>query len=340
MKIDAPLGTGYALDTVRDTATAAEAAGYAGLWTIEAAHDPFLPLLLAAEHTQSIELGTGIAVAFARTPMSLAYIADDLQRMSGGRFILGLGSQIKPHIERRFAMPWSKPAARMREMITALRAIWRSWDTGEPLRFEGEFYRHTLMTPFFSPGPNPHGSPRIFLAAVGEQMTRVAGEVADGLLVHGFTTPDYLREHTLPRLAEGLERADRDRGDVEVSYSGFVATGTTPERIDAAREAVRGHLSFYGSTPAYKPVLELHGWGDVADGLLELSRANQPESWRRMGELITDEILETFAIVAKPAEAAAEVRARFGGAVDRFSFYAPYDPEPGLWEGILAELRG
>lgn len=339
MKIDAPLGTGYALDTVKDTAIAAEQAGYAGVWTIEAQHDPFLPLMLAAEHTREIELGTGIAVAFARTPMSLAYVADDLQRYSGGRFILGLGSQIKPHIERRFSMPWSRPAARMREMITAIRAIWHAWETSEPLRFEGEFYSHTLMTPFFSPGPNPHGNPRVFLAAVGEVMTKVAGEVADGLLVHGFTTPRYLREFTIPRLEEGLAAAGRSRADVEVSYPGFVVTGTTEQRMEAAKAGVREHLAFYGSTPAYKPVLELHGWGDVADGLLQLSRANQPEAWRRMGELITDEILETFAIVAEPYKIAAEVRARFGGVVDRFSFYAPYEPEPGVWEDILAELR-
>lgn len=339
MKIDAPFGFHFTLDTVGDEAAAAEFAGYAGVWSIEAAHDPFLPLLLAAERTDRLELGTGIAVAFARTPMSMAYVADDLQRYSKGRLILGLGSQIKPHIERRFAMPWGKPAARMREFITALRAIWSSWQTGEPLRFEGEFYSHTLMTPMFSPGPNPYGPPRVFLAAVGELMTRVAGEVADGLMVHGFTTPRYLREHTLPRLEEGLAASGRTRADVEVSYPGFIATGSTPEKRDEAKRAVREQLAFYGSTPAYRHVMALHGWGDVADALLDLSRANQPEAWRRMGELITDEILETFAIVAEPDKVAAEVRARFEGLVDRFSFYAPYDPEPGLWEGVLAELR-
>lgn len=339
MKIDAPLGTEYALDTVREVASAAEAAGYAGVWSIEAQHDPFLPLLLAAEHTSTLELGTGIAVAFSRTPMTMAYQADDLQRYSQGRFILGLGSQIKPHITRRFAMPWSQPAARMREFITALRAIWTSWETGAPLQFQGEFYSHTLMTPFFSPGPNPHGNPPIFLAAVGQMMTRVAGELADGLLVHGFTTPDYLREHTLPRLAEGLEAAGRERGDIEVSYPCFVATGRTPEQMETAKAAVRQHLSFYGSTPAYKPVLELHGWGEVADQLTRLSKENQPDSWLRMSDLISDDILETFAIVAEPEKVAAEVGQRFGTVVDRLSFYAPYDTEPGLWEGVLADLR-
>jgi len=238
VKIDAPLGTGYALDTVKDFAVAAERDGYDGVWTIEAQHDPFLPLVLAAEHTERLELGTGIAVAFARTPMSLAYVADDLQRMSGGRFILGLGSQIKPHIERRFAMPWSKPAARMREFITAIRAIWRSWETGEPLRFTGEFYSHTLMTPFFSPGPNPHGNPPVFLAAVGEVMTRVAGEVADGLLVHGFTTPRYLAEFTIPKLEEGLAASGRTRADTEVTHAGFVATGASEQAMEAAKAGV------------------------------------------------------------------------------------------------------
>jgi len=227
----------------------------------------------------------------------------------------------------------------MREFITAIRAIWRSWETGEPLRFTGEFYSHTLMTPFFSPGPNPHGNPPVFLAAVGEVMTRVAGEVADGLLVHGFTTPRYLAEFTIPKLEEGLAASGRTRADTEVTHAGFVATGASEQAMEAAKAGVRQHLAFYGSTPAYKPVLELHGWGDVADELTRLSKENRPESWAAMSGLISDEILETFAIVAEPAGVAAEVRARYGGLVDRYSFYAPYDAEPGLWGPIVAELR-
>jgi probable F420-dependent oxidoreductase len=337
--VDAPFGMEFTLDAAGRTAREAEAAGYDGLWSLEAAHDPFLPLLLSAEHTERIALGTGIAVAFARNPMNLAYIADDLQRFSQGRFILGLGSQIKPHITRRFSMPWSAPAARMREMVMAIRAIWRCWETGARLEFEGDFYSHTLMTPLFSPGPNPYGNPRIFVAAVGERMTGVAAEVADGLLVHGFTTARYLREVTTPRLVEGLDRAGRRRADFTVTYPGLIATGSTPERIDAAKDAIRGQIAFYGSTPAYRPVLDLHGWGDVADELHRLSRRNEPQAWLEMASIITDDILEAFAVVAEPDAVAAEVRTRFDGLVDRFSFYTPYEPEPGLWEGILSELR-
>jgi probable F420-dependent oxidoreductase len=339
MKVDAPFGMEFVLGEAGRVARRAEEIGYDGVWALEAAHDPFLPLLLAAEHTERIEVGTSIAVAFARTPMTLAHVADDLQRYSKGRFILGLGSQIKPHITRRFSMPWSSPAARMREMVIAIREIWHSWETGERLSFEGDFYTHTLMTPLFSPGPNPHGNPRIFVAAVGELMTGVAAEVADGLLVHGFTTPRYLREVTMRRVTAGLEQVGRARAGFEVTYPGFVATGATEERITAAKDAIRGQLAFYGSTPAYRPVLELHGWGDVADELHALSRRNEPHAWQQMSELVTDEILDTFAIVAEPAAVAGEVRARFGDLVDRFSFYAPYEPEPDLWEGILSELR-
>jgi probable F420-dependent oxidoreductase len=339
MRIDAPFGMDFSLHTAGQTAREAEAAGYSGLWSLEAAHDPFFPLLLAAEHTEHVDLGTSIAVAFARNPMTLAYLADDLHRFSEGRFILGLGSQVKGHIERRFSMPWSKPAARMREMVLAIRAIWDCWATGERLAFEGEFYSHTLMTPFFSPGPNPHGNPRIFVAAVGELMTGVAAEVADGLFVHGFTTPRYLREVTMPRVEAGLARAGRDRSTFEVTYPGFIATASTAERMTAAKDAVRAQLAFYGSTPAYRPVLDLHGWGDVADQLRDLSKRNEPDAWQQMGALITDEILETFAIVAAPEDVAGEVRARFGDSVDRFSFYAPYDTEPGVWEGVLRDLR-
>lgn len=236
-------------------------------------------------------------------------------------------------------MPWSAPAARMREMIAAIRAIWSAWETGDRLQFRGEFYSHTIMTPFFSPGPNPHGHPRIFLAAVGGRMTDVAAEVADGLLVHGFTTPRYLREVTIPRVERGLADASRHREDFAVSYPGFVATGTDATQMATAKDAIRGQLAFYGSTPAYRPVLELHGWGDLADRLHRLSTSAEPDSWERMADLIDDEVLEAFAVVTEPDRVAGEVRARFGGLVDRFSIYAPYEAEPGLWAPILADLR-
>ena len=202
MKVDGKLNVWRTAEVVEE-ARHHEKAGYDGLWASESKHDPFLPLLLAAEHTDRLEVGTAIAVAFARSPMQLAYTAHDLQTYSGGRFVLGLGSQIKPHIERRFAMPWSRPAARMREYVSALRAIWAAWNEGEKLDFRGDFYTHTLMSPFFSPPPAPGGAPQVFVAAVGEAMTRVAGEVADGLLAHGFTTERYLREVTLPTVEAG-----------------------------------------------------------------------------------------------------------------------------------------
>ncbi len=212
--MDVDGGIGFDPAGVIETARLAERVGYDGLWSAEVTHDPFLPLVLAAEHTQRIKLGTGIAVAFARNPMSLAVLANDLQTLSKGRFMLGLGSQIKPHIEKRFSMPWSHPAPRMRELILAIRAIWASWSDGSRLAFRGEYYRHTLMTPMFDPGPNPFGAPRIFLAGVGEKMTEVAGEVADGMLAHGFTTERYLREVTLPALERGLAAGGRVRSDV------------------------------------------------------------------------------------------------------------------------------
>ncbi len=337
MRVDAGVGLGLSgAEGAGRAAQEAEAAGYDGIWSAEAGHDPFLPLLIAAERTRSVELGTAIAVAFARNPMTLAVIANDLQEFSGGRFIMGLGSQIKAHIEKRFSMPWSHPAARMRELILAMRAIWDSWATGTRLDFRGDFYTHTLMTPFFSPGPNPYGPPKVFLAAVGEKMTEVAGEVADGILIHGFTTERYLREVTLPALHRGLERAGRKRDDFEVSYPGFIVTGSGETELGEAKKAVRGQIAFYGSTPAYRGVLELHGWGALQGELNILSKQGE---WGRMGDLITDEMLDAFAVIASPEEVPARVLSRYGDIVDRISFYAPYRAEPERWSRMLAALK-
>jgi probable F420-dependent oxidoreductase len=327
---------GTAADDMAARARELEAFGYDGLLTAETASDPFLPLAIAAEHTKHIELGTGIAVAFARTPMVTAYIANDLQRMSNGRFILGLGSQIKPHIEKRFSMPWSHPARRMREYIQALRAIWSAWNEGQVLDFQGDFYRHTLMTPFFSPAPSPHPPPKVFLAAVGERMTEVGGEVADGVIIHGFTTERYVKEVTLPAIERGLAKSGRGRGDFEVSGPLFVVTGVTEDELDQARRGVQQQIAFYGSTPAYRPVLELHGWGDLQGELNTLSKRGE---WVKMGDLIDDEILHTFAVVAEPERVGAELRRRFGGVVDRCSFYAPYRSNPERWAGVVADLK-
>ncbi|HUZ43201.1 MAG TPA: LLM class F420-dependent oxidoreductase [Acidimicrobiales bacterium] len=334
MRVDG--GIPGTLSDVPAAAQRAEEAGYDGAWSAETGHDPFLPLLLAAEHTERLELGTGIAVAFARNPMTLASLANDLNWYSGGRFFLGLGSQIKPHIEKRFSMPWSHPAPRMRELIQAMHAIWDSWNEGTKLDFRGDFYTHTLMTPFFNPGPNPHGKPKVFLAAVGDGMTAVAGEVADGMLVHGFTTERYLREVTLPAIERGLAKSGRSRSDFQLSYPAFVVTGSNEREMADAEVGVRRQIAFYGSTPAYRPVLELHGWGDLQTELNTLSKQGK---WAEMGELITPDVLDAFAVVGAPDKVGRLLLERFGSAVDRISFYAPYRTDSDTWSDIVETLK-
>jgi probable F420-dependent oxidoreductase len=328
MKVDT--GLGPSADT-REAAAAAQQAGYAGAWTSEIKHDPFVALGLAAVATDTIELGTSIALAFARNPMSLAVQANDVQLLSRGRLLLGLGSQIRPHITRRFSMPWSHPAPRMREFILALRAIWQCWNEGVKLDFRGEFYKHTLMTPFFNPGPNPYGAPRVLLAGVGDGMTAVAGEVADGFLCHGFTTERYLREVTVPALA----RYGRLEG-FEVSGSPFVATGRNEAELEAACRSVREQIAFYGSTPAYRAVLALHGWAGLSDELHELSLQGR---WKDMGTIIDDDVLNTFAVVAEPGQVAAELLRHYGDLMTRMSLYTPYDIGFEITAQIVAELR-
>lgn len=335
MKIEG-IVTGTDLAAIGRSARELEDLGYDGVLSAEITHDPFLPLVVAAEHTERVDIGTSIAVAFARNPMTLANIGFDLQTYSRGRFRMGLGSQIKPHIEKRFSMPWSHPAARMRELILAMRAIWASWSTGAPLDFRGEFYRHTLMTPMFVPGPNPYGDPAVVLAAVGGLMTEVAGEVADGLILHAFTTERYVREVTIPALERGFAKSGRARADFEISGPLFVVTGATEEDMAEAARATKQQIAFYGSTPAYRSVLELHGWGDLGD---ELNRLSKRGEWVRMGELIDDEILDTFAVVAEPEEVAGRVKARYGDLVDRILFGAPVRRDPERWRAALAEFH-
>jgi len=334
MKVDGGIGTD--LTKAGAEAKEREAAGYSGVWTAETAHDPFLPLVVAAEHTTDVELGTSIAVAFARNPMLLANLGYDLQAYSRGRFILGLGSQIKPHITKRFSMPWSHPAARMREMILAVRAIWDSWDNGTKLDFRGDYYSHTLMTPFFNPGPNPYGTPKIFLAGVGELMTEVAGEVADGFLCHGFTTERYLREVTIPALERGRAKAGKSLDGFEVVGPSFVVTGSTEEELASASKGTKQQIAFYGSTPAYKPVLDLHGWGGLQDELNTLSKQGK---WVEMGDLIDDEILTTFAVVGEPETIGPELHTRYGDCIQRISFYAPYRSDPDRWRKVLEDVK-
>jgi probable F420-dependent oxidoreductase len=334
MKVDGSIG--FSATGVAEAARRIERLGYDGGWSAETSHDPFLPLAVAAEVTERLTLGTSIAVAFARNPMTLAVVARDLQVLSKGRFVLGLGSQIKPHITKRYSMPWSHPAPRMRELISAIRAIWSTWDTGAPLAFRGDFYTHTLMTPMFEPGPNPHGDPKVLLAAVGGLMTEVAGEVGDGLLVHAFTTERYLREVTLPALERGAARAGKSRTDLTVSYPGFIVTGRTDEEMAAASVRTREQIAFYASTPAYRPVLELHGWGELQTELNVMSKRGE---WQRMGQLIDDEVLDAFAVVAPPEEVAAAVTKRFGTLVDRFGFYTPYAIDEDQLEAMLDRFR-
>ena len=269
----------------------AEDEGFDGIQFPELAHDPLVACALAGSATERIRTATSVTVAFARNPMIVAQAANDAQLASGGRFSLGLGSQVKPHIERRFSMPWSAPAPRMREFIAAVRAIWRTWETGERLNVTGEHYSHTLMTPMFSPGPNPHGSPDIWLAAVGPAMTMLAGEAAEGFIAHAFTTPDYLEQVSLPALADGRDRGGRDHTDVVVTP--FVVTGSDEAARAASERAVREQIAFYGSTPSYRAVMELHGWGEAADALHAASRRGE---WREMGAIITDDMMSAFAI--------------------------------------------
>ncbi len=331
MKVDGGLG---GLQEAADMAKLQEAAGLDGLWSVETGHDPFMPLLLAALATERVELGTGIAVAFARNPMITAVQANDIQLASHGRFILGLGSQIKPHIEKRFSMPWSHPAARMREFVLAMRAIWDCWNNGTRLDFRGDFYTHTLMTPFFSPGPNPHGPPKVFLAAVGTRMTEVAGEVADGMLVHPFTTQRYLNEVTLPAVERGLSAAGRTRDGYQLSASVFVVTGDEQER-QAAASMIRGQIAFYGSTPAYRNVLELHGWGELQGELNALSKQGR---WADMAGLISDEMLEAFAVVADLDQVAERILQRFG-VVQRVGFYFPVSHDADARSQVIRQLQ-
>jgi probable F420-dependent oxidoreductase len=335
MKIDATVITGD-LETIGPKARRIEEIGYDALYSAETQHDPFFPLILAAEHTERLQLATAIAVAFPRSPTHLAHIGHDLQRFSKGRFILGLGSQIKAHIEKRFSAQFSQPAARMRELIMATRAVWRTWEEDEPLRFEGEFFRHTLMTPFFNPGPTGYGIPRIFLAAVGERMTEVVGEVCDGMFVHGFSTEKYIRETTLPALERGLAKSGRTRADLELSFPVFVVTGETDEEWQKADAAVREQIAFYGSTPAYRPVLESHGWGEVQDELNGLSKRG---AWKEMGKVITDDILDAFAVRGGAGELPGLILGRYGDLVDRLSFYAPYRTDPEKWAEVVAGFK-
>ncbi len=326
------------LEQIRETSRAAEALGFDGIWTPETRHDPFPQLALVAEHTQSIEFGTAIAVAFARSPMHMAYVAWDMARYGDGRFILGLGTQIKPHIERRFAMPWSKPAARLREYILALRHIWHGWQNNERLNFRGEFYKMTLMSPFFNPGPIPHPDIPIYIAGVNRRLCELAGELCDGFHVHPFHTVDYLRERIRPWVAAGAAKAGRRVEDVVFSTTVFAIVGDTEKERAQRRQEVRMQIAFYASTPSYRPVLEQHGWGEIGDRLGKLAVRKE---WAAMPALISDEMVDTFAITGAWDEIGPAIQARYGDLLQRATLYVPFRPgenDEG-WRRFLASVR-
>ena len=316
MKIDA--GINADMGTVGEQARRLEAIGYDGLRISELNHDPFLPLTLAAEHTTSIELVTSVAVAFSRNPMSMANLAHDLNAFSNGRLVLGLGSQVKPHIERRFNMPWYKAARQMREFIEAMQAIFDCWYDGERLEFVGEYYQHTLMPSTFTPPNIEAGRPRITLSATGPLMTKVAAEVADGMIMHPFSSEKYMREVTLPAIEAGLAKSGRTLEDFELDYAPIIATGVDEQAIVRAREVARDRIAFYGSTEAYRPVLDVHGWGDLQT---ELNQLNKRQQQQEMAGLVDDEVLETIAIIGTPEQVIDDMKLRFSDVIGRNWFF-------------------
>jgi probable F420-dependent oxidoreductase len=320
VKLDVGMLT-HDLTSIPAYARKVEALGFDGLWSSETQHDPFLPLAVAATVTSRLKLGTSIAVAFPRSPMITAHIAWDLQKAAGGRFILGLGSQVKGHNERRFSVKFESPGPRLREVILALRAIWDCWQNGARLNFKGQFYRFDLMTPFFNPGPIPHPTIPIYLAGVNAYMCRLAGEVGDGLHVHPFNSPKYLREYVHPAVEEGLRQSGRTRKDFTYVTASFVILGDTDEELAQAREGVRQQISFYASTRTYEPVLAAHGWQDVGP---HLHRKSVEGDWAGMASLITDEMVDTYAVTGTWDTIAARLQERYAGLLDRTAFYQPY----------------
>jgi probable F420-dependent oxidoreductase len=340
MRFDASLPP-VSLKEVPAIAAAAEKLGFDALWTSETMHDPFLPAALIAEHTSRLRFGTAIAVSFARSPATLAYTAWDLAAQSGNRFILGLGTQVKAHIERRFGMPWPESVTgKLREQIEVLRAFWDCWQNGTKLNFRGEHYKITLMSPFFNPGPLPSPSGRgaggegeslipIYIAGVNTGLARLAGEVCDGFHVHPFHSPRYLREVILPAIEEGAHKTGRTKKDISVSVTAF--SSTTPEDEAFARTQV----AFYASTPSYRPVMALHGWEGVAE---KLSAHASRGEWAEMPMLITDEMLDEFCVKTSPEKLGSALKDRYTGLADRLALYNPFTPgERDAWWKKLAD---
>lgn len=338
MKLDASLLV-HDLEQMPALARFADDTGFDGIWTFETAHEPFLPLVLAAEHSRRLTVGTSIAVAFARSPAILASISWDLARFSKGRFILGLGTQVKGHNERRFGVKWDKPVDKMREVILAVRAIWDCWQNNTRLNFQGEFFKLTLMTPFFSPEPHEFHRIPIFVAGVNKRMCQLAGELCDGFHVHPLHSARYLEEAVLPNIVQGLAKAERQRRQIELSSSIFVIPTDDPEEAARYEAEVRRQISFYASTPPYRPVFDLEGWGETADQLKSMAARGR---WDEMPALITDEMLDRLALRGRWAELPEQVLKKYNGLLDRVSYYFPIVPgenEDG-WRETVAGFKG
>jgi probable F420-dependent oxidoreductase len=322
VKLDVGMLT-HDLKSIPDYARKVEALGFDCLWSAETQHDPFLPLAVAATLTKKIKLGTSIAVAFPRSPMILAMTAWDLQKASGGRFILGLGSQVKGHNERRFSVKFESPGPKMRETVLAMRAIWDCWQNGTKLNFKGQFFRFDLMTPFFNPGPIEHPKIPVYIAGVNELMCRIAGEVCEGLHVHPFNSPKYLREYVQPAVNLGLTAAKRSRADFTYTTSSFVVVGDTEQELQVNRRSVKQQIAFYASTRTYEPVLAAHRWQDL---IPHLHRKSVEGDWKGMADLITDEMLDTYAVTGTYDTIGAQLKQRYAGLLDRTALYQPYQP--------------
>jgi probable F420-dependent oxidoreductase len=333
------LDTGLLTPSLHDVAAAAQAAedmGFDALWTAETSHDPFFPIVLAAEHTKRIKLGTSIAVAFPRSPMVLAQIGWDLQEQSGGRFILGLGTQVKGHNERRFGVKWEHPGPKLREMIEMIHAIWDCWQNGTRPNFNGKFYNFTLMTPFFNPGPIQYPRPPIFIAGVNEYMCRLAGDLCDGFHAHPFHSIKYFDEVVMPNINAGLRKAGRQRSAIQISSTAFVITGANRDEIEANKAPVRQQISFYASTPAYVGVLEAHGWGETGRKLTDLSKRG---GWGEMANQITDEMLDVYSVSGTYDEIADKVKQKYSGYLDRVAFYFA-SSDKARWRKIVEAFNG
>lgn len=340
MKLDVNLGVeGKNLKNTDAIARKADEMGFSGIISSETKHDSFIPLAIAANGTENLELLTSVAIAFSRSPMEVAQTAWDIQNLSDGRFILGLGTQVKPHIVRRFSMEWSNPAARLKDYIGAVRAIWESFQSEGPLKYEGEFYKHTLITPFFNPGPIENPEIPIYIAGVNTRLAKIAGEVCDGFHIHPFHSPEYVEKTVKPAIKEGAEGAGRSASDIKLATAAFVITGGSEDEISKQREAMRSQTAFYASTPTYRTVLEAHGWGEVGDKLSGLAREKK---WHEMPSHITDEMLAAFAVEAAPDEIGEALREKYDGIMDRVALYLPFAPgeRDDFWRGVVESVQG